>query len=39
MTEVSIHAPTWGATDVFFVPFRLIFVSIHAPTWGATGLV
>ena len=34
--DVSIHAPTWGAT----LPARLVSydeeVSIHAPTWGAT---
>ena len=35
--RVSIHAPTWGATEVsrtlVVAPKR---VSIHAPTWGAT---
>ena len=37
-TAVSIHAPTWGATNMYsrdHVPFC---VSIHAPTWGATCL-
>ena len=33
---VSIHAPTWGATDIQLnKPIRQA-VSIHAPTWGAT---
>ena len=34
--NVSIHAPTWGATDVFFNGLVETLVSIHAPTWGAT---
>ena len=33
---VSIHAPTWGATDSLFDCVNTDFVSIHAPTWGAT---
>ena len=33
---VSIHAPTWGATDVRQYDKREDTVSIHAPTWGAT---
>ena len=33
---VSIHAPTWGATLVFYVISKRPIVSIHAPTWGAT---
>ena len=33
---VSIHAPTWGATE-FESGFCILWVvSIHAPTWGAT---
>ena len=34
--QVSIHAPTWGAT-LFHLSCGCTFhVSIHAPTWGAT---
>ena len=33
---VSIHAPTWGATDICAVYAIRYLVSIHAPTWGAT---
>ena len=33
---VSIHAPTWGATDVPLQGREARRVSIHAPTWGAT---
>ena len=33
---VSIHAPTWGATQARELPFFERNVSIHAPTWGAT---
>ena len=36
--EVSIHAPTWGATDMQDDIDRFNEVSIHAPTWGATEL-
>ena len=34
--EVSIHAPSWGATR--HAPLRRLcsLVSIHAPSWGAT---
>ena len=34
--DISIHAPTWGATRR--CPFRTwrASISIHAPTWGAT---
>ena len=36
VTIVSIHAPTWGATErAVENPFGHL-VSIHAPTWGAT---
>ena len=34
--QVSIHAPTWGATLVSDSLDLLGGVSIHAPTWGAT---
>ena len=34
--EVSIHAPTRGATAVFFAKPKAGIVSIHAPTRGAT---
>ena len=34
--RVSIHAPTWGATDDVVVFNGMLLVSIHAPTWGAT---
>ena len=34
--NISIHAPTWGATSTTLpTPFE-IKISIHAPTWGAT---
>ena len=33
---VSIHAPTWGATDAQVRQHLSCCVSIHAPTWGAT---
>ena len=33
---VSIHAPTWGATQNRWYNARQTGVSIHAPTWGAT---
>ena len=36
LKQVSIHAPTWGATDVEDVYDVTEDVSIHAPTWGAT---
>ena len=34
--EVSIHAPTWGATKRQKNRLKMTYVSIHAPTWGAT---
>ena len=34
--NVSIHAPTWGATDPGGRGDLSARVSIHAPTWGAT---
>ena len=33
---VSIHAPTWGATNDVARFDADFLVSIHAPTWGAT---
>ena len=33
---ISIHAPTWGATQHSLPPRRIVGISIHAPTWGAT---
>ena len=35
-TNVSIHAPTWGATVYQRLQLGATEVSIHAPTWGAT---
>ena len=35
-TEVSIHAPAWGATIIAIEGATFFFVSIHAPAWGAT---
>ena len=34
--EISIHAPTWGATNKVFKITPSRDISIHAPTWGAT---
>jgi len=34
--DVSIHAPTWGATSALVFALYRQRVSIHAPTWGAT---
>ena len=36
---ISIHAPTWGATNAYAAVNDLQRISIHAPTWGATGSV
>ena len=33
---ISIHAPTWGATEDAKFTYFLTSISIHAPTWGAT---
>ena len=35
-SDISIHAPTWGATVRLVHLPPHIFISIHAPTWGAT---
>ena len=37
--NISIHAPTWGATLVGLRGGLLGLISIHAPTWGATELL
>ena len=34
--KISIHAPTWGATNRQKHVYRNRVISIHAPTWGAT---
>ena len=34
--DISIHAPTWGATPLREHHPHQIDISIHAPTWGAT---
>ena len=36
LSAVSIHAPTWGATNPILIFCHFFIVSIHAPTWGAT---
>ena len=38
MREISIHAPTRGATVTAFFPIATFPISIHAPTRGATHL-
>ena len=35
-TDVSIHAPAWGATPSKTAKLVKTVVSIHAPAWGAT---
>ena len=34
--DISIHAPTWGATIYGELLDLRAAISIHAPTWGAT---
>ena len=34
--QISIHAPTRGATDYFYGKTDKLVISIHAPTRGAT---
>ena len=36
--NISIHAPTWGATEAMRSGQLTVLISIHAPTWGATDL-
>jgi len=38
INKVSIHAPAWGATEVWLAVSITNDVSIHAPAWGATHL-
>ena len=38
LSDISIHAPTWGATPSSNPHRRPPRISIHAPTWGATRL-
>ncbi len=38
-TEISIHAPAWGATRMANFAFRSYPISIHAPAWGATPII
>ena len=37
-TEISIHAPQWGATNGKRKASPERAISIHAPQWGATAL-
>jgi len=39
ITQVSIHAPAWGATYRSYQNKKAHKVSIHAPAWGATNCV
>ena len=34
--SISIHAPTRGATVIYFLSSKNVCISIHAPTRGAT---
>ena len=34
--EISIHAPSWGATEPLLAVPLVRLISIHAPSWGAT---
>ena len=36
MAEISIHAPTRGATGTHYKQYSILRISIHAPTRGAT---
>ena len=35
-SEISIHAPMWGATPYSMQWTQISDISIHAPMWGAT---
>ena len=35
-TDISIHAPAWGATFITDFMLSILSISIHAPAWGAT---
>ena len=37
--DISIHAPTGGATHVLYITLCAHAISIHAPTGGATAKV
>ena len=37
--RISIHAPTWGATQCDCGQAAGVRISIHAPTWGATIII
>ena len=37
-SNVSIHAPAWGATFSRRISLGVSLVSIHAPAWGATDI-
>ena len=37
LSEISIHAPQWGATHAVRRTRPETLISIHAPQWGATG--
>ena len=36
VTQVSTHAPAWGATPCSSRDAQVLLVSTHAPAWGAT---
>ena len=35
-SDISIHAPSWGATILSDENSLTLLISIHAPSWGAT---
>ena len=39
-TNISIHAPVWGATyyNYIYKGSDFMSISIHAPVWGATSM-
>ena len=37
-TDISIHAPAWGATSLDSIVKAIKTISIHAPAWGATNM-
>ena len=36
LVQISIHAPTKGATKLQVLSYKFVIISIHAPTKGAT---
>ena len=36
VSDISIHAPAWGATSHEHSTHLHSMISIHAPAWGAT---